>query len=429
MDRTRFYQLYCIRFWLTSPLWLLFACVDQLPLTQPGTVDVVVVDATITNLAETQVIRLSRSRADPFTGRFGTVPLTKATVEVVEDSARAIRCQETVTGSYELPPTFRGQTGHAYQLRFELDNGVRYVSNQQIMPPISPIDDIRVRFTPQSLSGSRFGGVRAAHDVYLTTQDPANSRNFYRWDWALYERQEWCRSCFQGVYAVYGILPKVYLFGSYFVSGTQLYEDCFTPPYDPQGPGVSGGNWYYDYSCRTQCWEIIRNYNLDLFDDKLSNGGLIAGRKVAQLPFLQRNGALATIRQSSLTSDAYQFYKLLQQQTQNTGGLADTPPTALVGNVRNRANDRENVVGFFTASGVSTYTHWLDRKDTSGPAPGLFAALNDYREPDPEPSPPYTGARPSPRILIWGGPPRVPTAVCVPSDSRTPFKPEGWRDQ
>src|SRR5919199_1175052 len=83
------------------------ACVDPEDIILKGTVDVIVVDGTITNLAEPQVIRLNRSRADPLTGRFGVLPITKANVEVVVDSVEVITCHETIDGSYQLPSDFR----------------------------------------------------------------------------------------------------------------------------------------------------------------------------------------------------------------------------------------------------------------------------------------------------------------------------------
>ena len=45
-------------------------CVDPEEVAFNATINVVVVDGTITNLAEPQSIRLNRSKADPFTGRF-----------------------------------------------------------------------------------------------------------------------------------------------------------------------------------------------------------------------------------------------------------------------------------------------------------------------------------------------------------------------
>lgn len=114
-------------------LSLPLACVDPEDLTLRGTVDIIVVDGTVTNLAEEQIIRLNRSKSDPLTGRFGSRPITEASVEVVVDSTQIVPCHETVDGSYRLPSDFKGQVGHAYQLRFTLSDGTRYASNQQVI--------------------------------------------------------------------------------------------------------------------------------------------------------------------------------------------------------------------------------------------------------------------------------------------------------
>ena len=173
-------------------------------------------------------------------------------------------------------------------------------------------------------------------------------------------------------------------------------------------------HYKFDYNCRTQCWEILQSSELNLLDDRFSNGGLIRAQRVAQIPLYSKEHCLVEIRQSSLTRKAYNYFKHFSDQTQNTGGLADAPPAALVGNVRNITQPGEPVIGYFTASSVSAVRYWLTRNDAAGFAPGLFQALNG-REPIPE-----VGVQPS-RY-------RPPLAVCVASDSRTPIKPPGWRD-
>ena len=86
-------------------LLLLTSCVDPFDQTLHGTVNVVVVDGTITNLPEPQIIRLNRSRADLVTGLPDSLPITKATVEVVVDSVKVIAANETVDGTYQCPLT------------------------------------------------------------------------------------------------------------------------------------------------------------------------------------------------------------------------------------------------------------------------------------------------------------------------------------
>jgi hypothetical protein len=426
-------------------LVLTVCCVDPEDLTLRGTVDVIVIDGAITNMAEEQIIRLNRSKSDPLTGRFGTRPITKATVEVVVDSGLVVACHETVEGSYQLPGDFKGQVGHAYQLRFTLSDGAHYASNQQVIQAAPPIEKVTSQFNPKSIFPPLRGLYTAGHDLFIDTKDPAEIRNYYRWDWKLYEKQEWCRTCYQGVYAIYGDITAQLIenpppAGNYYIyrsGNTRLLEDCY---YELTPPAFSLRNpvpeYIYDYTCRSQCWEIIYSHNLNLFSDQYTNGGSILNRKVAQIPFYDHNPGLVEIRQCSVTADAYRYFTLFQQQTQNTGGLADTPPSALVGNVHNVANKQEAVVGYFTASAVATFRYWLDRKDAYGvslggsgpngysglPGEELFYALN-LRRPKPEPTFPE-----APELQLLNSPPRPPSAICAPSDSKTPFKPVGWRD-
>ncbi len=406
-------------------LILPLGCVDPETLILRGTVDVIVVDGTITNLAEAQTIKLNRSRADPLTGRFGVLAIKKATVTIVVDSAQRINCHETVDGTYQLPADFRGQIGHAYQLQITLSNGTQYVSSQQIMPAVPPIEKLTVHFNANSLpTGLYPNGFRAGYDVVINTPDPPGQRNQYRWDWNLYEKQKWCKTCYRGMYI--DTVQDGYLRNGVYIFTRRAVEDCVEPPVKPNG------DFWNDYRCRSQCWDILHNYTLNVFDDQLTNGGLVNGRQVAQVPLFTRQPALLEIRQSSLTADAYRYVQLFQQQTQNTGGLADTPPTALVGNVMNRANAREAVVGYFTASAVVTARHWLDKKDATRLSLGAYDDKGEIVQGDDElhfvqnkrvpvqgpEGPPFTG----------GGSGRYITASCVSGDDRTPVKPVGWQN-
>ncbi|GAB3698625.1 hypothetical protein GCM10027592_23850 [Spirosoma flavus] len=420
----------------------LISCVDPEEGITRGTVDVLVVDGIINNVAEPQIIRLNRSKSDPFSGRTSFTPISKATVDVVVDSADVIPCHETVDGTYQLPSDFKGQAGHAYQLRFTLADGTRYVSDQQILPayPVPSIDKVTARFSRTSLFPPLDGSFAAAHDLFIELRDPAEAHNYYRWDWKLWEKQEWCRTCQQGVYSIYGIRDSLVRSnssqGNYYIytadNSTSL-EDCYheltPPPYSNRFPLP---DYAYDYMCRTQCWEILYGPDSQVYDDLYTNGGLITGLKVAQIPFYTYNSCLIEIRQSSLTADAYRYFKAFQDQAQRTGGLADTPPSALAGNVKNIADRKEVVIGFFTAAVLTPFRYWLDRKDAfgvsfggSGPAgykAELFYALN-RRQPIAEPILPAV-----PQMVIRNSPNRPPTALCLPNNNRTPRKPEGWRD-
>ncbi|HEV7348683.1 DUF4249 domain-containing protein [Telluribacter sp.] len=405
-------------------LCLLSGCVDSYDPQLPGNIDIVIVDGTINNLPEQQVIRLNRSKSDPINGRPGFMALTKAKVQVVVDSAQVIEAHETYDGVYYLPADFRGQTGHAYQLRFTLSDGSTYESTQQVMPDVPPIGKVRAEFNPSSLSPILLDGYTAAHDFYLDTQDPEGQTNYYKWDWKLWEKQEWCRSCEKGAYSINTVVIKYDFYGNaYFETGPDLFENCFYPP--PLVNSRSQPYWVYDYKCRTKCWAIFFSAELNLFADSYTDGGPISNRRVAQIPFYQHGGSLVELRQSSLTPSAYRFFKDLEVQTQNSGSVVDPPPTASIGNVQNVANRRELVVGYFTAAGVATVRYWLDRKDTRGAPPGLFLAMVG-RDPNPElPPPNYTHVEIKDNHTNSS---RPYTAICLDSEKQTSYMPQGWRE-
>ncbi|WP_460983806.1 DUF4249 domain-containing protein [Spirosoma fluminis] len=394
------------------------ACVDSEDLTLRSKLDILIVEGTVTNLVEPMKIRLNRSRPDQTLGRSIIFPVTKAKVSVVVDSTETITCHETVDGTYQLPSDFKGQVGHAYQLQFTLSDGTRYVSTQQIMQPVPPVARVTSEFNTASVLPVIDENYTGGHDVYADILDPVDVRNYYRWDWTLYEQQEWCRSCAGGIYAVNAV---ELLSRSLYQSTDQPYEDCFYPPVGSQAQNQLR-NAIFDYPCRTKCWEILQSHDdINIFNDQYSNGGLIVRRPVAHIPYYQNKPCIVHIRQGSLTKDAYQYFNLLAQQTQKTGGLADTPPAIPAGNIHNVANSNEAVVGYFTASAVFIKPHYIDRRDTQGVPPGLFYALYG-RLPKAEMPPPLGPD------FIRNGPPRPPTAVCAPAEQRTSFKPAGWPD-
>jgi hypothetical protein len=381
---------------LTALLGVVVACVEPFTpqnLTLEGAV--LVVDANLTDQPEAQFVRLTRSVAKPF-DEFVEEPLAGASVTVlVNGVAQTLR--ETVPGRYELPAGFVGKVGERYQLRFTLPDGRRYESTAETMPAVPPILRACDTFDAQGLANVEKTAYTPAHRVYIDTQDPADVRNFYRWSWTLWERQNWCYSCQNSV-----LLPTDGIGTTNRCADISEYNNPIPP------------RWY-DYECKTKCFDLLFSDDINVFSDQYSNGQRIVGRLAGKIPYLQAQGALVEIRQQALTVEAYRYYQLFASQTQANGGLADTPPAPLVGNIRNLQDEKEIVSGYFTASAVSRYRYWLDRKNATGVPVGLFKAQNGGRDPLPEPfvrTP--TGFRP-------------PTALCLPSDTRTPDTPEGWQ--
>ncbi len=379
------------------------ACVDRYNPELNLSKELLVIDGILTDQPEPQRIRLYRSRSTQkvtvtqpaVQSRTEVVntPVAKARVEVVVNGGAVLTLRETEAGTYQLPEGFRGKPGDRYQLRFQTAEGGSYESSVETMTAAPPIGRAYDQFNPRGVSNATQTESIPTNDVYVDFQDPAAERNFYLWRWTQYESQDWCVTCRQGLY---------YLTDT----GTGLTGDC------RKVDSIDTFN-DYDYTCLGFCWDIFYSQGINIFADVYANGRPQVGRLVAQIPLYQSNACLVVIQQYSLSADAYRYYKLLQDQTQNTGTLADTPPAPTAGNVRNVADPNESVVGYFSASAVALNRYWLDRKNTTGGRrDGLFYSIK-RRLPVEEPPLLYRAARPS--------------SVCMPSRTRTPDRPLGWQ--
>ena len=59
------------------------------------------------------------------------------------------------------------------------------------------------------------------------------------------------------------------------------------------------------------------------------------------------------VKQYSLSNEAYDYWFQLQKQSQESGGLYETQPARVSGNISNVNDNEEVVLGFFNASSVT----------------------------------------------------------------------------
>ena len=120
------------------------------------------------------------------------------------------------------------------------------------------------------------------------------------------------------------------------------------------------------------------------------------------------SGCLVEIQQMCVSPDVFAYNKILESQLQGTGGLADTPPVAIVGNIRNVTDFREQIVGYFGVADIQKKRYWVSRKDAKGSIEFILG-----HEPLLEP------------VLLSGPSPTY--APCSLTPDRTPIIPEGWQ--
>ncbi len=366
---------------------LSFSCV--LPYDKPllGKQDVFIVEGMLTNIPSENFLRISIGI--PNSAQSTTFdPVTEAKPVILVNNQDQIVLTEQREGYYLYPPGFKAEPGKTYQLQFTTKDGDKFQSSIETLPPFTKIDSIYHQFDKEAIE--HFGEFSAGYNFWINTKDKPDTENFYSWDWRLYESQVWCKQC-----------PKITL----FYKGQE--------PDDP-GECVVISDIYspaYDYQCDRPCWDIYPSRKINIIDDELTNGGIIEKRPLAQIPFYQRRPALLDILQYGISEDYYFYLGLVQNQGQHTGGLADTPPITLQGNVKNLNDPNHAIGGYFVVASLEKQPYWLDKQD----APLDIFPIGLYNGRTPRPEPPSFGES------------RPPLAPCLESFTRTAIKPEGWQ--
>jgi hypothetical protein len=362
------------------------SCVEPYNLKFSPNKTVLLIDANITDEAGKQIIKLSESKPDG--NRSNVLPVPKAQVEVLSAAEKVLFVESTEkAGEYISPANFKALPNVSYVLKITLATGEVLESNSQKLLPGSPIKKTYQEL--KTVGSSNNFNVKLSHNIYIDTDDPATPGNYYLWNWVLYEHQEICKTC---------------------NAGQRYYRDPYPGVCVSDLPSFARNN-IYDYKCNGNCWEIFYSSNKNIMSDEFVNGKTITGRLVADIPLYQLNsGALIEIKQHAIDYNAYRYFKIIIDQYQNSGGLADTPPSALIGNITSKTNPEKLVAGYFWVSDETKIRHWIDRRNiisTGYSPPGIIGKPTNL-----EPSGNDTT--------------RPPLAPCINGFYRTNIKPEGW---
>ncbi len=365
------------------------SCVEPFEIIYDLTQKVIIVDGVLSDEIGDQYIILKENKANSNGKAVSIVPLEKAKVEVVVNNSERVLYSENPAdpGNYLAPKNFTAKLNNKYKLEFTTANGTKFHSDIETLIKGTEIKNVyqKLEITGKP-TDKTYKGV---HKIYLDTQDPVNIKNYYLWDWSLYEFQEICKTCEPRERFYNRPLPGVCI------------KDL---------PAVYS-SIIYDYECYGSCWEIIHSTKINIMSDEFSDGKTITARSITDVPIYHLNrGSVIEVKQQSISAEIYNYYKILLEQTQNSGGLADTPPVALVGNMHGENN--EIIAGYFRVTDESKFYHWVDRSDILG-----------------------TELKP---IYIIGRPPnlepfetditRPPLAPCINSYKRTNIKPIGWKE-
>ena len=253
-----------------------------------------------------------------------STPETQAAVVILAGNGNSYPLQDMGNGTYNSAQ-LNLDPAQKYRLKITTHNGSQYASDSVSTRTSPPIDSLTWRQDDSS------GNVI----VSVNTHDRTGNSRYYRWFY------------------------------------TETWE--YHAPLQSQLQLVNG-QIEYAIDSLTQQFLIYYCWRSDISSDiVLGNTTTLSQDRVSQQPIgtINRGAQKISIKYSMLASqyvltpDAYQYWLILQKNTQNLGGLFDPQPSQLVGNFHCLTNPKEPVIGYLSASSVQQQRLFIDNKQVS----------------------------------------------------------------
>ncbi|WP_245869443.1 DUF4249 domain-containing protein [Pontibacter ramchanderi] len=310
-------------------LLLLMGCIDQVDTDLSTQRKHLVVEGYFTNEASLNYVRLSYSQ--PHSSPYNEFE-EKAVVTVTSEEGEWHMFLYDRQGYYFPAPGSQaiGTPGRIYTLNITVGDQL-YQSKPVVMREPIAIDDVQFEVAEQTFAfpGEREKQLLPGYNVLVDYTDPAEEKNFLRWS-----------------------------FHTQYEVNTQPWD--YIHPFT----GLPAPK-----ECCVQCFLDERLEQLKVIDDRLSNGKKVLRQNVLFMPFEKYLGVKnkLTVYQHSISEEAYNFFRILEQQKLATGTVFDPPPAEVKGNITSVNNENEQVIGFFDVSGVSARQVVILRNDIDYP--------------------------------------------------------------
>jgi hypothetical protein len=299
-------------------IWLLSACVDKFDAGLNTNIKKLVVDGEISN--KPGPYRVTLQQSSPFGSKDFSPPPFNAVVSIADNQGNKETLTDLGFGIFETKTT-QGVIGRAYTLEVKIGDKKVYKSTPQTIKKPNQIDNIYAEYIPYEGTPNVF--IAGEFHVFLDTVDPETKGDYYRWTYTNYEKLDFCLR-------------------------TVVVNDA--------------GRFAFEYNCCEPCWEINPCLGcIYLGSDQYFNGKKINRQFIGKFPYDSYKTLFLQVEQKSLTKENYFYWKEIDGQINNSGGIFDTPPANIQGNIYNVNDPNDQVLGFFAASGITSVPYRLAR--------------------------------------------------------------------
>ena len=289
-----------------------------------------VVDGVIVNGQGETIISLTRS-----TGLHDSANIVyekKANVQIEGEDKSIFTLSEEDNGHYTAGSLDLNE-GVKYRLKISTKDGNIYLSDYVPVLTSPPIDSVS-SLQEVNADDANFDNL----NIYINTHDPDNKTRYYLWK-------------YEETYKYHAAI------NSYVKDSNNIITYMSQSEQD---------KLYY-------CWKSIKSKSIFIGNSVKLSQDVISMKPLTSTKGNSIKKSLVysiNVNQYALTKDAYDFYEILQKNTEQTGSLFDPQPSEINGNIKNVNNPLERVFGFVSISTLSSKRKYINK--------GLFYLYPDY---------------------------------------------------
>ena len=307
---------------------LLVGCIESYPppITDDG-VNFLVVDGFLNSTDGTAEIKLSHAVA--LSSTEPTLPELNAEVTIQDTDGNTYSLLEIEDGIYQKTNLLVNNTKQ-YRLNIKTSTNIEYQSDFIAIKHTPPIDS--VTWTPSR----DYDGI----NILVNTHDDSKNTRYYQWTF-----------------------EETFNYEAAFLSSLKI---------------ENGALAYIPFEEQTfQCWKTIRSKKILIASTDQLNQDVVYNFPVN---FIPKGSQMLTIRysilvkQMAISREAYDYWLNLQKTTENLGSLFDPQPGRFAGNIHNKNNPNDPVLGYFSVGTMQEKRIFISRFDL----PNGLKSYKDY---------------------------------------------------
>jgi len=300
---------------LSLALYLAYSCVQPyMPPEITQAASFLVVDGSL-NVSPLAASQIKLSRTQNINEKEAPKAEREAEVRVEGDKGSNFKFVEVQPGTYTLGgATYLGN--EKYRLHIRTKNGNEYISQYVPAMQTPPIDSVTYQVSPEVT------GVQ----INVNTHDPLNKTRFYRWNF----------------------------------EETWEYQMPWYTGYEVIGKQIKG---------RTEdvnrCWAHRKSAQITVASSIKLSEDIIQDIPITFVPVLGdklRIKYSILVRQYGISQQEFEYWNALSRTNEVTGGLFDSQPSQVTGNISCVSNPNEIVFGFFSASSLQEKRLFITEK-------------------------------------------------------------------